>query len=117
MSLAVDQRVHRRDAGRHQRPNEIEREELTRGTHAERREAVALILEGAPITRRRAEARLGYALNQSHTAAVLWTDQPDSDTRALDRAVDALGQVTGTRPLNVIASAATRWVWIGGGNA
>ncbi|MGB9304901.1 MAG: PucR family transcriptional regulator [Mycobacterium sp.] len=92
-----------------------EREELTRGTHAERREAVALILEGAPITRRRAEARLGYALNQSHTAAVLWTDQSDSDTRALDRVVDALGQVTGTRPLNVIASAATRWVWIGGG--
>ncbi len=92
-----------------------EREELTRGTHAERREAVALILEGAPITRRRAEARLGYALNQSHTAAVLWTDEPDGDTHSLERAVDALGQVAGTRPLNVIASAATRWVWIGGG--
>jgi DNA-binding PucR family transcriptional regulator len=92
-----------------------EREELTRGTHAERREAVALILEGAPISRRRAEARLGYALNQSHTAAVVWTDQPDSDTRSLERAVDALGQVAGTRPLNLIAGAATRWVWIGGG--
>src|ERR1700744_676175 len=94
---------------------QTEREELTRGTHAERREAVALLLEGAPITRRRAEARLGYALNQSHTAAVVWTDQPDSDTHSLERAVDALGQVAGTRPLSVLANAATRWVWIGGG--
>jgi DNA-binding PucR family transcriptional regulator len=94
---------------------QTEREELTRGTHAERREAVALILEGAPITRRRAEARLGYALNQSHTAAVVWTDEPDSDAHSLERAVDALGQVAGTRPLSVLANAATRWVWIGGG--
>ena len=94
---------------------QTEREELTRGTHAERREGVTLILEGAPITRRRAEARLGYALNQSHTAAIVWTDEPDSDTHSLERAVNALGQVAGTRPLSVIAGAATRWVWIGGG--
>ena len=94
---------------------QTEREELTRGTHAERREAVALILEGAPITRRRAETRLGYALNQSHTAAVVWTDEPDRDAQSLEPAVDALGQVAGTRPLSVLANAATRWVWIGGG--
>ena len=33
---------------------DLERDELTRGTHAERREAIALILDGAPITRQRA---------------------------------------------------------------
>ena len=30
---------------------QVERDELTRGTHAERREVVALILDGAPISR------------------------------------------------------------------
>jgi DNA-binding PucR family transcriptional regulator len=94
---------------------EAEREELTRGTHAERREVVALILDGAPITRQRAEGRLGYRLNQTHTAAVVWDDQPDADQANLDRAVDAL-TLTGTsqRALSVLASAATRWVWLPG---
>ncbi len=50
---------------------EVERDELTRGTHAERRETVALLLEGGPIPRRRAEDRLGYALTGPHTAAVI----------------------------------------------
>ena len=36
----------------------LEREQLTRGTHAERREVVALIIDGAPITRERASTRL-----------------------------------------------------------
>ncbi|HUL98999.1 MAG TPA: PucR family transcriptional regulator [Mycobacterium sp.] len=94
---------------------EIEREELTRGTHAERREVVALILDGAPITRQRAESRLGYRLDQSHTAAVVWGDASDTDLSDLDRATDALTQtVEGPRPLSVLASAATRWVWIPG---
>jgi len=94
---------------------EIEREELTRGTHAERREVVALILDGAPITRQRAESRLGYRLDQRHTAAVVWSDEPDADLSDLDRATDALMQtVDGSRPLSVLASAATRWVWIPG---
>lgn len=39
-----------------------ERDQLTRGTHAERLEAVNLILEGAPITLDRASGRLGYDL-------------------------------------------------------
>lgn len=94
---------------------ETEREELTRGTHAERREVVALILDGAPITRQRAESRLGYRLDQSHTAAVVWGDASDTDLSDLDRATDALTQtVEGPRPLSVLASAATRWVWIPG---
>jgi DNA-binding PucR family transcriptional regulator len=92
---------------------EIEREELTGGTHAERREVVELILDGAPIARQRAESRLGYRLNQTHTAAVIWGNEPDTDMADLDRAADALMQSAGERrSLSVLAGTATRWVWI-----
>ncbi|WP_431676716.1 PucR family transcriptional regulator [Kitasatospora sp. KL5] len=94
---------------------DAERGELTRGTHAERRETATLLLDGAPITRQRAEARLGYALEPEHTAAVLWADDPAADLRQLDRAADALAAAAGrTRPLSIIASAASRWVWVHG---
>ncbi len=94
---------------------QIERDELTRGTHAERLEAVALILDGAPISRQRAEARLGYNLEQAHTAAVVWSDEPECDSSQLDRATEALApSAEAQRPLSIIASAATRWVWIPG---
>ncbi len=94
---------------------QIERDELTRGSHAERREAVALILDGAPISRQRAEARLGYNLEQTHTAAIVWGDEPDCDSSRLDHATEALiHSADAQRPLSVIASAATRWVWIPG---
>ncbi|ORB85742.1 transcriptional regulator [Mycobacterium kansasii] len=90
-----------------------ERDELARGTHAERREVTALILDGAPISRQRAEARLGYALNRAHIGAVIWSDEPDDDLSQLDRVADAFGHAAGfSRPLTVIASAATRWVWV-----
>ena len=50
-----------------------ERDELTRGAHAERRATVTLLLEGAPISRARAEAQLGYGLTGPHTAAIVWS--------------------------------------------
>ena len=87
-----------------------ERAALTQGSHAERRETVALLLDGAPISG--VETRLGYALDRTHTAAVVWTDDPDADPRQLDRAADALAG--SARPLTVIAGAATRWVWVHG---
>ncbi|MDV3124301.1 PucR family transcriptional regulator [Mycobacterium sp. 21AC1] len=94
---------------------DLERDELTRGTHAERRETVALLLEGAPIPRQRAESRLGYALTGTHTAAVIWSDNPDGDLARLDRAAEAFGQACGgAPPLSVPASTATRWVWAPG---
>ena len=94
---------------------DLERDELTRGTHAERRETVALILDGAPIARRRAEGRLGYALTGPHTAAVIWSDHPKGDLARLDGAAEALGHAAGgARPLIVLASTATRWVWVPG---
>ncbi|HET9173131.1 MAG TPA: PucR family transcriptional regulator [Actinospica sp.] len=93
-----------------------EREELTQGTHAERRETVSLLLDGAPIPRFRAEQRLGYRLAGRQTAAVVWCDEPRADLGALDRAVELIGACAGDpRPLSVLASAATRWVWVHGG--
>lgn len=90
-----------------------EREDLLRGSQAERREVTALILDGAPISRSRAESRLGYALNRSHTGAVIWSDEPDGDLSQLDRLADAFGHAAGfSRPLTVTASAASRWVWV-----
>ena len=92
-----------------------ERGDLTRGTHAERRETVTLLLEGAPIPRERAEAKLAYALARTHTAAVVWSDDPDADLSGLDRAAEALAAAAGdVHPLTVLAGAATRWVWVHG---
>nr|AHX39387.1 hypothetical protein wt6.10c [Streptomyces sp. WT6] len=93
----------------------LERAELTRGTHAQRREVVALLLEGAPITWQRAQVRLGYALRPTHTAAVVWTDDPEPDVQQLDRAADALASAADQAPpLSILAGGATRWVWIHG---
>jgi DNA-binding PucR family transcriptional regulator len=92
---------------------QTEREELTRGTHAERREVVELIIAGAPISPQRAASRLGYNLDQTHTAAVVWSDLAKSEASQLDLASERLARTVGAhRPLSVIAGAATRWVWI-----
>ncbi|GAB2925384.1 PucR family transcriptional regulator [Streptomyces heilongjiangensis] len=97
------------------RQMERERDELTRGTGAERREMVALILDGAPIGRLRAEATLGHRLDGTHTAAVVWSEDPDSDLRELDRAAEELARAAKvSRPLVVMPGAATRWVWVHG---
>lgn len=94
---------------------QMEREALTRGTHAERRETVALILDGATISRQRAESRLGYRLEQHHTAAVIWGDDSTTNLADLDAAAEVLTRTEGgQRALSVLASAATRWVWVPG---
>lgn len=91
----------------------IERDRLT-GTQAELLEVVALIRDGAPIAQQHAENRLGYRLEQSHTAAVIWGDESTSLSE-LDRATEALVRgVGGRRSLSVLADAATRWVWLPG---
>lgn len=95
-----------------------ERAELTRGTHAERREVVALILDGAPITEQNASRRLGYKLDQSHRAAVVWSDEGEANLGSLEAAAEALSRTAvGLRPLTVVATAATVWVWIPGGTS
>ena len=94
-----------------------ERDELKRGTHAMRFETATLIIDGAPIARDRASGMLGYELGQRHTAAVVWGDQASEDHGLLDRAAEALAQVSGARrPFTVVASASTLWVWVAGSN-
>jgi DNA-binding PucR family transcriptional regulator len=74
---------------------QTEREELTRGTHAERREVVELIIAGAPISPRRAAGRLGYNLEQTHTAAVICSDLAESHASRLDLASERLARTAG----------------------
>ncbi|WP_182349260.1 PucR family transcriptional regulator [Tomitella gaofuii] len=89
-----------------------ERAELTRGSQAERREVIALLLEGAPITRERAESRLGYALERTHHAAVVWSEGPDPDVTTVDHVAEILARPAGGEPsLMVSAGSGTRWVW------
>lgn len=96
-----------------------ERRDLTSGGQAERRETIALLLEGAPITRDRAEQRLGYRLSGEHTAAVVWCADAGAEVSAVDgaaRAVVAAASASAGAPgaLTVVATAATRWVWTRG---
>lgn len=90
-----------------------ERDELTRGSQAERRDMVALILEGAPVPRLRAEAVLAHPLDGDHTAAVVWTTERDSDLGRLERVAEELMRACGARQrLTVVAAASTLWVWL-----
>lgn len=92
---------------------ETERAELTRGSNAQKFEAVSLVLDGAPISNQRAAERLNYRFDARHTAAVLWTDPHEPDTRVLQQAADALRSVTDAQhSLEVIASSSSMWVWL-----
>lgn len=95
-----------------------ERAELTRGAHAERRAAVSLLLEGAPLSRARAEAQLGYGLTGPHTAVVVWSDAAGAGSDQLEAAAEAAMRAGGaTRRLTVVAGAAALWVWLPIGRA
>jgi DNA-binding PucR family transcriptional regulator len=90
-----------------------ERDQLTRSTQAERLETVTLIINGAPIRRALAETRLGYRLDRSHLAAIVWSNQPQPNVAVLDETVEALATaVAARRPLAVTASVGTLWVWV-----
>jgi DNA-binding PucR family transcriptional regulator len=91
-----------------------ERAEILRGSQPELRETVALVLDGAPITRQRAESRLGYRLNQEHTAVVVWSTEPDVDVPKIDAVVETLTRPWPGRPLVIRPGASTKWVWLPG---
>ncbi|MEV6218173.1 helix-turn-helix domain-containing protein [Nocardia sp. NPDC051833] len=89
-----------------------ERAELARGAGAEHHSTVQLLLEGAPISRARAESRLGYALTGSHVAAIIWSDSVD-DAAGLDGAAEAVMRACGaSRRLTLNASVTALWVWL-----
>ncbi|MDZ4235523.1 MAG: PucR family transcriptional regulator, partial [Dietzia sp.] len=75
-----------------------ERAEILRGSQPELRETVALLLDGAPISRQRAESRLDYRLSPAHTAVVVWSAEPDTDVRRIDEVVEQLTRPWRIRP-------------------
>src|SRR5882757_10715233 len=98
-----------------------EREEVLGGALARRIETVRLILDGAPIDRRRAGERLGYDLDRRHTALVLWIEAGGSRKRndegahgALESAAGLLAHAAGAhRPLIFPAATSALWAWLG----
>lgn len=95
-----------------------EREALMRGTHVDRRELVTLILEGASVNAQQDSQRLGYRLDQTHHAAIVWSEEAETELSALEGAAQALARCAGTRQtLTVISNAATLWVWAPGDKA
>ncbi|MGB3708564.1 PucR family transcriptional regulator [Gordonia sp. (in: high G+C Gram-positive bacteria)] len=90
----------------------VARAELAGDTHAQRRAAVALILEGAPVSPARAEAQLRYSLQGPQQALVIYGEAgvaPDN----LEEICEAIMEASGvTRRLTVLAGAAELWVWL-----
>lgn len=82
---------------------------LAGDTHAERRAAVALILEGAPVSE--ARARLGYGLDGPQLAAVIAGGLHVSAGR-LETVCEAIMTASGVpNRLTVLAGASQLWVW------
>ncbi|OZF37364.1 helix-turn-helix domain-containing protein [Rhodococcus sp. 14-2483-1-2] len=93
----------------------IDREELHRGTHPQRRETLALLLEGAPFPIDRAEMRLGYSLRRTHTAVVAWSTEPGTELGHLERAVALLVErAHSAAAFTIVPAAATLWAWVPG---
>ncbi|WP_420040523.1 PucR family transcriptional regulator [Gordonia sp. MP11Mi] len=91
---------------------DVARAELGADTHAQRRAAVALVLEGAPIATARAETQLRYRLDGPHTAMVLIGD-PGTRPEELEAACEAIMDASGaTRRLVVVSGASELWVWL-----
>lgn len=89
-----------------------EREELLRGTNADRLETLTLILDGAPLQLPRAERRLGWIFDRTHVAAIIWSDLPEVEPRDLERVAAEVARGLGTSSaLTVEASAESMWLW------
>ncbi|MEU9478706.1 helix-turn-helix domain-containing protein [Streptomyces sp. NPDC048191] len=89
------------------------RSELGRDAHTPQRFATAqLLLEGAPISRVRAEEQLGYALTGHHVAAIVWADS-EEDAPHLEAAAEHVMRACGTtRRLTLVVSTAAQWLWM-----
>ena len=93
-----------------------EREEQMRGTHVDKRDLVTRIIEGAAVSPLQASQRLGYGLEQAHHAAVIWTEEAETELARLEQAAQALAQCAqAAQTLTVMVNAATLWAWTPGG--
>lgn len=92
---------------------QVEYAELTQHKTARHRKLVELIINGATVDHEQAEQQLGLHFDQPHTAAIIWSDGPDTDATRLDQVAEAVKQaVDSQRAITVVASASTRWVWV-----
>ncbi|WP_408897558.1 PucR family transcriptional regulator [Nocardioides sp. R1-1] len=92
-----------------------ERSQLRDAANAERAEAVALIVEGSPISERRASQLLQYDVGRTHTAAIVWADGAPADG-GLEAVTNRLARAAGAaRPLTLPIGPSTVWVWLSGG--
>lgn len=90
---------------------DVARAELAGDTHAQRRAAVALILEGAPVSDARARSQLGYRLDGPQLAAVI-SGGPQVSAEKLEAICEAIMTRSGVvRRLTVLAGASELWVW------
>ena len=91
---------------------DVARAELAGDTHAQRRAAVALILEGAPIAPARAEMQLRYSIEGPQTALIVSAEGgPVADD--LEEACESImGDSQAARRLTVVAGTAELWVWL-----
>ncbi|MFH8350516.1 PucR family transcriptional regulator [Streptomyces sp. NPDC018045] len=71
-----------------------------------------LLLEGAPISRSRAEEQLGYALTGHHLAAIAWADA-EQDANRLEGAAERVMRACGaSRRLTIVSGTAVQWLWM-----
>ncbi|GGQ91793.1 PucR family transcriptional regulator [Streptomyces flaveolus] len=88
------------------------RAEMGFGAQAQRHTTVQLLLQGARISRARAEEQLGYPLAGHHVAAVLWVDSP-VDAHELERAAECVMWTCGaTRRLTLPPNTSALWLWL-----
>jgi DNA-binding PucR family transcriptional regulator len=87
-------------------------EARARDTHADRRALVSSLLNGEPQEPLQLAHRLDYALEPLHHAAIVWSEQAQVDLGLLEQAATLLTEAAQARQrLQVIAHAATLWLW------
>ncbi|SIR92686.1 PucR family transcriptional regulator [Williamsia sterculiae] len=92
-----------------------ERERAQRSREADRLESVSLLIDGGRPDIPSTEFLLGYRLDQTHTAVVVWTTEASPQLTKMERAVDELAEQVGARgSTRVTASPGTVWGWLGG---
>ena len=93
---------------------EHERKQLVGGIAARREQTVRLILEGAPVSSSAATTTLGYPVDRTHAAFVVWADSIDGAGQGdLERVAAALVRVVpGARVLMIPVGRSTLWGWL-----
>ncbi len=91
---------------------ELEREHWARTAAARRVETVLAILAGDGVDAADAGAVLGYPLDRTHVAAVLWRDGAADGDHTLEGAATALAaRLSAAPPLLIARDGTTMWMW------